>query len=67
MKWDGVGDSGGRLGVHGHFCSSDVLYLQKTDLYLGFETHVVYICSFMHVCVDGSSTDLPTSQRLGFR
>ena len=51
----GVGDSdgGGRDGeVHGHFCSSDVLYLQKTDLYLGLiETHVVYMCSFMHACV----------------
>ena len=53
----GVGDSGGRIGgVHGHFCSSDVLYLQKTDLYLGLiETHVVYMCSFMHACVDDRS------------
>lgn len=44
-------------GVHGHFCSSDVLYLQKTDLYLGLRTHVVYMCSFI-ICVDRSSKDL---------
>lgn len=50
------------------FCSSDVLYLQKTDLYLGLTTTW---CIFAHlcmcVCVDGSSTDLSDCQRLGFR
>jgi len=59
----GVGDSdsGGRDGeVHGHFCSSDVLYLQKADLYLGLKTTWLYMCSFMRAGVDdGSSRDVP--------
>jgi hypothetical protein len=32
------------------FCSSDVLYLQKTDLYLGLKPTWCYMCLFMHVC-----------------
>ena len=67
MEWDGVGDSGGRSGVHGHFCSSDVLYLQKTDLYLGFEKP-----RGVHVLVDASVLiEAPRTfvivQRLSFR
>ena len=52
MEWDGVGDSGGRSGggFMVIFCSSDVLYLQKTDLYLGLNIHVVCML-LVYACV----------------
>ena len=52
----GVGDSGGRDGgFHGLFCSADVLYLQKTDLYLGLKpTWYIYVLVYACICVEGS-------------